>query len=82
MNKIGQYLNRMSLKKKFVLTFLSTTVLTLIVAILVIKVQVTNVQTYTNSRLDQLNTADYVQSTADTAQNIRLGILSYFFSLS
>ena len=82
MKSVAAYFNSLSLKKQFIVSFLITTLMTLIVSIVVMKIQIKQLKDSTNLQLDQLNNADYVLSTTLTAKTIKSSILSYFFELS
>jgi hypothetical protein len=82
MKGIKHYFRSMSFKKQLILVFIATTVMTLIVSIVIIKVQVDTVKDETNSDLLDVNYGDYRSSTSLTALTIKSGILSYIFTLS
>ena len=82
MKKAGNYFARMGFKRQLILAFIATTLMTLVISIVVIKLQIASVQFHTDMDLESLNYADYQTATSLTAKTIKSGLLSYFFTLS
>lgn len=82
MKRLSRVFFRMSFKKQLILVFLAATLMTLVISILVIKLQISSLQLHTEMNLASLNYNDYRLATCLTARTIKSGLLSYFYTLS
>lgn len=82
MKALRNYFVRMGFKRQLILTFVATTLLTLVISIIVIKEQIGSVREHTDMDLKIINSDDYQTATCLTAKTIKSGLLSYFFMLS